>query len=581
MRKNRLLKGILLTLVLSMLVTGCGKEDTTSNDNRTSQNVEQEEQESVDSDGEQSDALETDEAGIGAIEILPISTMRNYRSVTDDNSEEYKELISIQVDGALLYSEDGYADLAKALQKNAEEAYQASETFEKETKAVLEEYGLPFDDMVAEYEDNVKMKRADSSIVSFLRQCYTYEGGAHPNMYARGFNYDAKSGALLSLSDVVADVEKVKEIVIEQLDGMEYKDGYFDDWKETVEKSFEPDYTNYDFAWVMTSSGLLYICNTYAIGPYAMGPVQVELSYADYPELFVKDYALSERGFVHDMSEYGEYNREYQLDVDEDGNDEYLQILVETRSGEYEDNGEIVTYEDGEDIVISYGKDAKGEQNVAVELEAECSYESAYVMKNASGKSFLYVQTSGFNDYEMVDVYDLSSPEKGAVHVGTADGAFGEVGPQDSQHFYMFTRIQCMGTYSGYRECYIGEDGLPVPYDEAYTVIITNYDNVWDSSLPTPAQARFENDMGKITLKQEVSVRCYNALELRDMDAYSTIPAGTVISPYRTDNETYMTFILEDGRFIDLEYDGTDENGWKTIQGLTEEELLDGVMYAG
>lgn len=61
-----------------------------------------------------------------------------------------------------------------------------------------------------------------------------------------------------------------------------------------------------------------------------------------------------------------------------------------------------------------------------------------------------------------------------------------------------------------------------------------------------------------------------------------SILLGDTLLPYRSDNATYMRFLMEDESVLTLVYDSSSEDFWeRSIEGISEYDLLDGIMYAG
>ena len=58
-----------------------------------------------------------------------------------------------------------------------------------------------------------------------------------------------------------------------------------------------------------------------------------------------------------------------------------------------------------------------------------------------------------------------------------------------------------------------------------------------------------------------------------------TVPAVTEFYALRTDGETYMDFSMTDGSECRIEIDTSDYPN--RINGISEEECFEGIMYAG
>ena len=66
-----------------------------------------------------------------------------------------------------------------------------------------------------------------------------------------------------------------------------------------------------------------------------------------------------------------------------------------------------------------------------------------------------------------------------------------------------------------------------------------------------------------------------------DLEAEETeeVPAGTEFHFLRTDNESYVDMKMDDGRDcrVHVEFDGWE----RTVNGISEYDAFDGILYAG
>lgn len=142
-------------------------------------------------------------------------------------------------------------------------------------------------------ESTVIVKRADDKILSYVRQNYSYTGGAHPSTMYTGNNYDPETGKILKLQDVVTDYDGLYQAVLDALVKVnESQDDsvFFDEYKDTVKSMFygadsdgatsSEDYGLTDMLnWVLTDDGLYIIFNQYDIAPYAVGQFIAEIPF--------------------------------------------------------------------------------------------------------------------------------------------------------------------------------------------------------------------------------------------------------------------------------------------------------------
>lgn len=88
-----------------------------------------------------------------------------------------------------------------------------------------------------------------------------------------------------------------------------------------------------------------------------------------------------------------------------------------------------------------------------------------------------------------------------------------------------------------------------------------------------------EEIYGVVTLRRELEAYSYKNPEKPEDGAMKVIPVGTELIPYRTDGETWMTFRIGEGTYIDVFYDAADPDALeRTIHGIEEYDLFDGVL---
>lgn len=545
-----------MAVCASTLLSGCGKKNTSVKEEKAA-----EETASIDdveleiSTPDTADEAKTPEVvetkSESDTKSLAVMTRRYYENYFDENNG-YKQIAESTAEGIEIMDE-GYEGLKASLKEFSENAHKGAEEFSKEAK---EAYEFNDNETIGVgswfYEAPIKLQRADSKALSFFTLDSSFTGGAHPYSFYVGYTYDSQSGKLLELKDIAADYEGIKSAVIDKIKNFEYADDLFDEWEDTVNSSFSDasGEDNSGVKWAISQSELRIIYNPYDIGPYAMGMVDIRLPFSEYPDLVKLEYTdYSPKAVYRPDAEYGVYYMEFNIDTDGDGNNEVITLNSEDiYTDEY--NPEI-DFDHASDFVIGmkcsagYGKTNEDAQNNAIEIDAELSVQNAYVMEGNAGKYYLYLETSGYNDYRSLSIYDLSDPSKGLVEIPYQGGAFYGFVPMDSEHFYIADRVNVMGTYLGYRECYIGDDGLPVPYDEDYKL-------------------------------------AYNDSEMTLLKDMNGLKAGTKLVPYLTNGTDTMKFMLEDGSISEFKYDADYADKWpKTIDGIDEEEIFDSVRYAG
>ena len=156
----------------------------------------------------------------------------------------------------------------------------------------MEEGREPSDYYQYSIYESLEAVRIDRRVVSLVEQNSEYSGGAHGNYGSTGVNFDAQTGKLLELSDILTDEEgfqkKAEEELIRKLSDT-YQDGLFDGYEDTIRQMWESGPN-----WYLDGAGITFIFQPYLIGPYAMGEAYVTLSYKDM-EAYLEPSWLPER----------------------------------------------------------------------------------------------------------------------------------------------------------------------------------------------------------------------------------------------------------------------------------------------
>ncbi|MDE7131988.1 MAG: DUF4163 domain-containing protein [Lachnospiraceae bacterium] len=165
-----------------------------------------------------------------------------------------------------------------------------------------------------------KTVRADSNVISFTLTYDSFSGGAHGNYTVLGANYSAKTGDLISFSDLSDDPAAFREDTLSYNQKLAGTESY-------AERMFSADdITNgtlesvlyADNAWYLSTSGLVFISDPYALGPYAAGIIEFIIPYSDLADMGFKDsYAYTDR-FVLKMQPHETYTADLNGDGAED-----------------------------------------------------------------------------------------------------------------------------------------------------------------------------------------------------------------------------------------------------------------------
>ena len=293
---------ILAAASAAVLMTACGGDKGTTAETEVVETVETgsetEEESSEEETGESSEAADDEESE----DTTVVKTSEDGLSVEIKTEEmtypEGSDAESAKLTGkvqSIDVAEEDLTELKDALKAENASARKSFDEIWDSSVSIFEGENAPDTASVWSIESTVEPSRCDDAIFSFTRTDYSYTGGAHPNTYVTGMNYDPASGEELALSDVTADYDAVYEYVLNDLKerAEENEDlAYFDDYEHTVhtifygagegekvvseEDGFEPD-TAYMPNWVSGEDGVYIIFNNYDIAPYAAGRITVNV----------------------------------------------------------------------------------------------------------------------------------------------------------------------------------------------------------------------------------------------------------------------------------------------------------------
>lgn len=275
------------------------------------------------------------------------------------------EYTDVTLDGA---SGKEYPLLAKAL----------SETSVMRRRAMDEEKDNFIVDATQEFLNNsesfstyvstldVQVRRADSVALSVLED-YATESYRSFN----SLNYDTESGALLALSDVVKDIEKLPAIVEKEVTSRMWQ-GEFNG--ETAIPEYFKNTPEDDLTWVLDYNGITFYFNPGGIAPTNFGIQTATVTFAQYPDLFNEKYIAVPDAYIVGLP----VSSSFFTDITGDNKAEELIV-----SGNYDPDGRFYytlgVYSDSSDYEVDW-----------------FSYDlNPHYVKTADGDSFLYVFSDG------------------------------------------------------------------------------------------------------------------------------------------------------------------------------------------
>ncbi|MCB0559798.1 MAG: DUF3298 and DUF4163 domain-containing protein [Lewinellaceae bacterium] len=111
--------------------------------------------------------------------------------------------------------------------------------------------------------------------VSVQLNTFSYAGGAHPNSFTYLINFDARTGAVLLLPDLVRDTTRLKELAESAF--REARELGPDESLSDAGYFWEGPFT-WPENYALTSEGLYFVYNPYEVASYAAGPTEFIIS---------------------------------------------------------------------------------------------------------------------------------------------------------------------------------------------------------------------------------------------------------------------------------------------------------------
>ncbi len=202
-----------------------------------------------DKDGDKVSAIafeyDCDSAELYGEDALYFSYILNSAKITDGVGSDAAAAINKVL-------EDSYADAAQYRDTLKEDAY----------SAYLEGYSLS----AFSYSYKLVVERCDENVISLCVHENIYSGGAHGLTVQTTYNFDTKTGKLLSVDDLSDDVDALAEHIASYIQ-TDYAD---------IVKNNEPDLSQVtnlieEGQWYFSNAGLVVFAQLYEIASYASG----------------------------------------------------------------------------------------------------------------------------------------------------------------------------------------------------------------------------------------------------------------------------------------------------------------------
>ena len=520
-------KTVVLLLVGTLFLSACqfSGQDIPDESGSGEQSVSSVVDEFAESDAPEYDAPELSETSLPLISIESINVQR----YTEDGETL---LVEITRDNMTLAG-DGYEAAADAVKK---QFYCTEEDLSRQADDLAE---LAMDQYMAVKDQNAwfspygsstsyEITRLDTNVLSVKGNSYDYEGGAHGYGAEWGTTIDLKSGAELALSQLAENtprfMNKVLEVVLENLIGRQEEDELFDAYESYVEQHIEKT------SWYLDAAGIVLVYTPYEIGPYSSGSIAVRVPYEDVAEYMKAEYLPAQENYISRLP--------IDYEVTTKLSDGVCTILWKMEYvGPYDDYETKITVNGGDSFV-----------------EPMVSVQHAYLMRRQDGRCFLIFDIDWASDDFETYVYELSAD--GAVQTADVWAALdGKNIGMDGMRLRF--SLDVLGTYISRMSYALTEDGGLEPLEEIYTF--------------TPNREW----QGLTTVKE---------LPVTVNGQQTMLPAGTSLFIDATDDAgtAWFTTDEESGAISgEIHYERREDNYQLYINGISEYEYFEMIPYTG
>ncbi|MCM1143274.1 MAG: DUF3298 and DUF4163 domain-containing protein [Blautia sp.] len=207
-----------------------------------------------------------------------------------------------------------------------------------ETRSEDPEWDYPF--MPYASELHFTATRSDSNVISFVITNYVYSGGAHGFTSTTGVSYNTQTGEKISFSELAenADTFHADTLAYNQklAASVSYQGMLFSD--ESIYNGELESVLYAEDSWYLSTFGLVFLSNPYALGPYAAGTIEFVIPYSDL------DVMGLEEAFTYPgrLTRKLRHEESYAIDVNGDGQEDSIQFS--TVYTESEDGGETTVH---------------------------------------------------------------------------------------------------------------------------------------------------------------------------------------------------------------------------------------------
>lgn len=390
----------------------------------------------------------------------------------------------------------------------------------------------------------IDIQRADREVYSYLKKNIKFEDSERKYLNFECSNYDVNTGKILTLDNIVADKEKLQVVLAEQIK-LYYSEDEFSVSTDVIAAGLCDENR---CKWNLGYQGLTFYIDSSFTKSKDSAYMPVIVPFGDYSDLYEKKYVQVPERYSIDV----DVHNTFIYDVTNDNKPDKINVEYEATSYGSIQSLSIKVNDIFKDIEIS---------NLGEELNAndiKCN-----IVQTDEGKKILYISTS-----YMLDGLDYG------VAIEVTD-----------------TGINILNQDAGLNI------GASVVTDPSY-IVCKGYSsllgNIWDFATATCWKIQsdgqvikntqeehfIKNDL-KVEICQDISVDKLNQNDNSIIEKNLNLKVGTILTPVRTDNATYVDFVDENGDMyrIDFELIYSEDYGYiGSINGLNVDEYMKVVM---
>ncbi len=581
--KKKLLFLALSAGLIAATFTGCSKQQTAESTEATSE-AKADEQETAAEDETKDDAASEEQTDADAVKPITVRIEQVTNSATSNQgnntvkTEAEYEYPRLYLDGEEAAE---YPELAKAF-----EDYNSKLDADKDS--ILEELKSEYDDVKDLFDSESSMYtsetlkgrilRADSNVVSMLINYTDFHGGAHGYYATYGVSFDSKTGKELCLGDVVKDKDAFIKLVSDKFYEKYTKNPDYSSLTDAGEELKDYDFNSNDsVSWSIDPECVTVYFPPYTLGAYALGAQDISVYFDEAPEVFNEQYTKACADYIMPL-------------------DDNKSVSVDAGSGKRETV--TATLEYGDNVQYGLYKPSYSIGNLDFNAEWECYSMEAYLV-HVNDKYYIYSFQTSDDDAVYLNVVDLAnksldnsrteflyinryySSDYSVSNESTwANGCTALTNPES---FVLETRLDAVGTYSGFKTYHVADDGYPVSDDSFYTA---------DSSSAFLAAKDLELDTvdaeGNITGKGNVSAGTYLMVIYTDGESYADIQEVDASETEALGSDDWKTYSLKKSSYELADTSKAiyritlDKSSYPyKVNGENEDEVFSNVMYAG